>query len=102
MVNIISDYKDKSGRDFHEANQVLGTEDAVIAGQIVIERLRSQGYIPTALLQVFGDYTIDQLQEMAHQHTSCACRVIYINPAYFAEACRELQRAREAKSWGYR
>lgn len=91
MVNIISDYKDKAGRDFHEVDQILGTDDATVAGRLVLNRLRSSGYTPTALLQVFGNFSINDLQRMADNQVPCACRVIYINPAHLAEFVNDLR-----------
>ncbi len=97
MINIISDYKDKTGRDFHQVDQVLGTDDPTAAGQVVIKQLRLRGYTPTAMLQVFGNYTMDRLQWMAAHHAPCVCRVIYINPAHFEEVMEDVRKAKEAQ-----
>lgn len=63
-VNIISDFKE-NGVDKNQPHIVPFTDDVYVAGLRVKEMLESQGCIVQALAVVKGNYTLDELHNMA-------------------------------------
>ena len=67
MFNFIVDYKTKDGQDKHQAFQVFALKGMtkVSAANLITDQLKKQGYYPTSVLIINGDYTLPELEAMA-------------------------------------
>lgn len=84
MFNFIADYRDPTGREYHQAFQV-STDDKRAASWRILWELRLQGYILTALFIIPGAYTIGQLTCMANNGpASDQFEVACLDPAFLA------------------
>lgn len=64
-VNILADFKE-NGIDKNEPHIVLFTDNELLAGQIVKEKLEQQGCKVESLIVVEGQWTVEQLHDMAN------------------------------------
>ena len=64
-VNILADFT-KNGVDKNEPHIVCGTDDVYLAGQIVKRKLEKEGCVVQSLIVIDGNYTLDQLHDMAN------------------------------------
>lgn len=64
-VNIIADFT-KNGKDMNEPHIVRYTDDVYLAAKIVKYKLEKEGCIVQALFAVDGDWTLEQLHDMAN------------------------------------
>lgn len=106
-INILADFTD-NGIDKNEPHIVLHTDNEYVAGEVVKQKLESQGYVVQALSVVKGTYTLDELHDMANYGIGldqAESRMIYVsaeaiecfrraanNPAVAEEMQREIKR----------
>lgn len=64
-VNILADFTE-NGMDRNEPNIVSGTNNVYLAAQVVKDKLEKQGCKVQALFAVDGDWTLEQLHDMAN------------------------------------
>ena len=64
-INIIADFT-KNGKDMNEPHIVRYTDDVYLAAQIVKYKLEKEGCIVQALTVIEGDWTLEQLHDIAH------------------------------------
>lgn len=64
-VNILADFTE-NGMDRNEPNIVNGTDNVYLAAQVVKDKLEKQGCKVQALFSVDGDWTLEQLHDMAN------------------------------------
>lgn len=85
-VNIIADFT-KNGEDKNEPHIVAGTDDIYLAGQIVKSKLEKEGCIVQTLFVVDGDWTLDQLHDMANYGTGLDS--VHTRPLYASKETLE-------------
>jgi hypothetical protein len=64
-VNILADFKE-NGIDKNEPHIVLHTDNEMVAGMAVKQTLEDRGYKVESLIVVEGDWTLEQLHDMAN------------------------------------
>lgn len=77
----ITDYTDEHGTDRYNAHKCCGIEKgSIAAGALMIIRdLERKRNVVTAIYHVPGNWTLDELMELAQQPTAG----VQINPLYF-------------------
>lgn len=64
-VNILVDFKE-NGIDKNEPHIVIGAESETAAAVMLKKTLECKGYVVQAMVVVYGDFTLDELHDMAH------------------------------------
>lgn len=64
-VNILVDFTE-NGKDKNEPYIVQGTNNAYLAGIVVMEELKKQRCVVQSMVVIDGDFTIEQLHDMAN------------------------------------
>lgn len=80
-VNILVDFKE-DGIDKNEPHIVIGSVSETAAGMMLKQALERKGYDIQSMIAVEGDYTLDQLYDMANYGTGLdktKSRVIYLS-----------------------
>lgn len=80
-VNILADFQE-NGIDKNEPHIIMGAESEMAAGVMVKTMLEAKGYVVQALTVVYGDYTVDELHDMANYGIGLdmrKCRPLYIS-----------------------
>jgi hypothetical protein len=82
VVNLIVDYKDSKGQCLNQTFQVPFSKP-LPAAQGVFDMLKSKGYIPYSIIEVVGDYSLDDLQRFASEGSipRQQCRFLYFDKA---------------------
>lgn len=65
VVNLIADYMNRDGQWQHCAYQTPGIDSPFVAAHAVYDLLAGQGCTPACIGHVVGDYTIDELRDLA-------------------------------------
>lgn len=97
-VNILVDFK-VNGLDKNEPHIVIGAVNEDAAGIILRQELERKGYDVQAMFVVEGDYTLEQLHDMANYGTDldkAKHRLIYLSEEavrYFAHIRNDSEEA---------
>lgn len=81
-VNIVADFKE-NGKDKNEAHIVVGTCNEMIAGETVKRKLEAQGCVVQSLVAIEGDWTLEELHDIANYGKymdRVVSRIIYLSP----------------------
>lgn len=65
VVNLVVDYLERDGRWCHQAFQAPAVNSPFIAARAVYDLLVSRGCTPACIGQVMGDYSLEELRELA-------------------------------------
>lgn len=65
VVNLVADYLERDGRWCHQAFQTPAVNSPYIAARAVYDLLVSWGCTPACIGQVMGDYSLEELRELA-------------------------------------
>lgn len=101
-VNILVDFTE-NGLDKNEPHIVQGTDNIYLAGTVVMQKMRKQGCIVQSMFVVEGDYSLDELHDMANygdQLDMDRCYLLYVSPdmkRYLKEISQDPVKGREAK-----
>ena len=101
-VNILVDFTE-NGKDKNEPYIVQGTNNAYLAGIIVMEELKKQRCVVQSMVVIDGDFTIEQLHDMANygeEFNKERCHLLYISQEmqqYLTEISKDPQKGKKAK-----
>lgn len=88
VVNLVADYLERDGRWCHQAFQAPAVNSPYIAARAVYDLLVSRGCTPACIGQVMGDYSLEELRELADstpdQGKGPEVRCLYFAPAVSA------------------
>lgn len=65
VINLVVDYLEQDGRWCHQAFQVPNENSPSIAAHAVYDLLASKGCTPAGIGQILGDYSLEELRELA-------------------------------------
>ena len=90
MVNLIVDYK-QGREDRHQAFVASWTNDPAEAAKYILWTLRKAGCQPVFITTVAGNYTPEQLMEMATDPRKAQrFRLVWLDPVLMDEVARNL------------
>lgn len=72
VVNLVADYLERDGRWCHQVFQASAVNSPYIAAHTVYDLLVSRGCTPACIGQVMGDYSLEELRELADAIPGCS------------------------------
>ena len=85
MLNFIVDYVDARGNNIHNSFQAIA-DNKWIAFSKIIRELFLQGCIPISIIRIIGNYTFEQLEELAKNRVCIPFEVMYYNHRLFSSS----------------
>ncbi len=82
MLSFIVDYKDACGNNMHNSFQAIA-DNKWIAFARIIRELFLKGCIPTSIIRIIGNYTFEQLEELADNRVFVPFEIMYYNHNLF-------------------
>ena len=83
-INLLADYKDEAGRYYHCVFKAYHAPDEKVAAASLIVSLNRKGFIPCAIVAVYGNYTMEELARIQNSPpVSGQMRILYIDKAEY-------------------
>ena len=83
-INLLADYKDEAGRYYHCVFKAYHAPDEKVAAASLIVSLNRKGFIPCAIVAVYGNYTMEELARIQNSPpVPGKTRILYIDKAEY-------------------
>ena len=83
-INLLADYKDEAGRYYHRVIKASHAPDDKVAAASLIVSLTRKGFIPCAIVAVYGNYTMEELARIQNSPpVPGRTRILYIDKAEY-------------------
>ena len=83
-VNLLVDYKDTSGKYYHQVFKAYHATNEKTAAACIMEQLRRDGFIPCAIAMIYGRHTMEGLGRIQNSPpVPNTGRLLYIDMAEY-------------------
>ena len=83
-INLLADYKDEAGRYYHRVFKAYHAPNEKTAAASLIVSLNRKGFIPCAIVAVYGNYTMEELARIQNSPPVLGrTRILYIDKAEY-------------------